>query len=406
MIVLALNCGSSSVKFRVIELGPGPRDEAKRLAKGLIDRIGGTAAITVEAAGEPPHRETAAIADHDAAIRRVVDWVRANARAIDAVGHRVVHGGEQHTRPVLIDPTVDAAIEALEALAPLHNGPSLAGVRACRAALGPSVPMVAVFDTAFHSTLPEHAFRYALPYELALRHGLRRFGFHGISYQFVLSRFAELTGMAESAATLIAFHLGNGASAVAIKDGRSIDTSMGFTPLEGLVMGTRSGDLDPALVGHLVRCENVSVDEVESWLNERSGLAGISGGSRDMRDLVARRQTDRRADLAVEMFCYRARKYLGAYLAAVGGAHAVVFTGGIGEHSPDVRAGICRDMDWCGLAVDPEMNAGAQGREALISSAKSRVQIWVIPTDEELVIARETARCAAEAQARDRAETT
>jgi acetate kinase len=404
MIVLALNCGSSSVKFRVFELGPGPRDEAKRLAKGLIERIGGTAAITIETGRQPPHRETVAIADHDAAVRRVVDWVRANAPALDAVGHRVVHGGEEYTRPVLIDPAVDTAIEALEALAPLHNGPNLAGVRACRAALGASVPMVAVFDTAFHSTLPEHAYRYALPHDLALRLKVRRFGFHGISYQFVLSRFAELTGIPESGATLVAFHLGNGASAVAIKDGRSIDTSMGFTPLEGLVMGTRSGDLDPALVGHLARCEGVSVDEVERWLNERSGLAGISGGTRDMRDLIARRQTDRRADLAIEMFCHRARKYLGAYMAAVGGAHAVVFTGGIGENSPEVRAGICRDMDWCGLALDAELNARAQGREGFVHSARSRIQAWVIPTDEELVIAREAARCAAGPRAGEHAD--
>jgi acetate kinase len=331
-------------------------------------------------------------------VRRVVDWVRANVPALDAVGHRVVHGGEQYTRPVVIDPAVDTAIHALEALAPLHNGPNLAGVRACRAALGASVPMVAVFDTGFHSTLPEHAYRYALPDDLARRHGLRRFGFHGISYQFVLSRFAALTGVAEADASLVAFHLGNGASAVAIKGGQSIDTSMGFTPLEGLMMGTRSGDLDPALVGHLARLEGVAVEEVERWLNERSGLAGISGGTRDMRDLIARRQTDRRANLAVEMFCYRARKYLGAYLAAVGGAHAVVFTGGIGENSAEVRAGICRDMEWCGLDVDAGLNASAEGGERLVSSPRSRIQVWVIPTDEELVIAREAARCAQEAR--------
>jgi acetate kinase len=404
MIVLALNCGSSSVKFRLFELGPGPR-EAKRLARGLIERIGGDAVITVETPGAPPERQNAPIADHDAAVRRVIDWVRGNAASLDAVGHRVVHGGEQYTSPVLIDPAVDTAIEALEALAPLHNGPNLAGVRACRAALGPSVPMTAVFDTAFHSTLPEHAYRYALPYELARRHGLRRFGFHGISYQFILSRFAELTGVAEGDAALVAFHLGNGASAVAVKDGRSIETSMGFTPLEGLVMGTRCGDLDPALVGHLARREGVSIDEVERWLNEQSGLAGISGGTRDMRDLIARRQTDPRADLAVEIFCHRARKYLGAYLAVVGGAHAVVFTGGIGENSPEVRAGICRDMEWCGLAIDPVLNADARGTERLVSSARSRIHVWVIPTDEELVIAREAARCAAAMPARDPAKT-
>jgi acetate kinase len=238
-------------------------------------------------------------------------------------------------------------------------------------------------------------FRYAIPYELSLRHGLRRFGFHGISYQFVVSRFCKLADVTESAATLVAFHLGNGASAAAVKNGRSVDTSMGFTPLEGLVMGTRSGDLDPALVGHLARRESVSIDEVERWLNERSGLAGISGGTRDMRDLIERSASDARARLAVEMFCYRARKYLGAYLAALGGAQAVIFTGGIGEHSSEVRAKICEGMDWCGLALDPELNTRVRGNESLISAGHATIQAWVIPTNEELVIARETVRLAA-----------
>jgi len=395
MIVLALNCGSSSVKFRVFEIGTGPRPPSSLIAKGLVERIGGEAVVNAETAGEPAERETRAIPDHAAAVQWVVDRVRQTAPALDAVGHRVVHGGERYTSSVMIDPAVDTAIQALEALAPLHNGPNLAGVRACRAALGPSVPMVAVFDTAFHATIPEHAHRYAVPYELSLRHGLRRFGFHGISYQFVVPRFAELAGVEIADATLVAFHLGNGASVAAVRHGQSIDTSMGFTPLEGLVMGTRSGDLDPALVGHLARVEGVSVDVVEQWLNDRSGLAGISGGTRDMRDLIARREGDARARLAVEMFCYRARKYLGAYLAALGGARAVVFTGGIGENSPDVRAGICQGMEWCGLALDPSRNDGARGRESRISASGARIEAWVIPTDEELVIAREAARCAA-----------
>jgi acetate kinase len=277
-------------------------------------------------------------------------------------------------------------------------------VRACRAALGPAIPMVAVFDTAFHATMPEHAYRYAIPYELSVRHGLRRFGFHGISYEFVLGRYCRLAGVPSSEATLVALHLGNGASAAAIRNGRSVDTSMGFTPLEGLVMGTRSGDLDPALVGHLARRENVSVDEVERWLNDRSGLLGLAGGSRDMRDLVARRDDDARARLAVEVFCYRARKYLGAYLAALGGARAVVFTGGIGENSPEVRAGICGDMDWCGLRLDPALNGEARGREGRISTRDARLAAWVIPTDEELVIARETALRVTRAEDRDTPE--
>src|SRR5262245_48978870 len=297
MIVLALNCGSSSVKFRVFEVTLDSRAEPPVIGKGLVERIGKDAVATAEMVGNAPQRDTRAIADHGAAIRWVIDQVRSSAPRLDAVGHRVVHGGERYTRPVLIDPAVSTAIEDLEALAPLHNGPNLAGIRACREAVGPSVPMVAVFDTAFHSTLSEHVYRYAIPYELSERHGLRRFGFHGISYQFVVSRYCKLASVEESAATLVAFHLGNGASAAAIKNGRSIDTSMGFTPLEGLVMGTRSGDLDPALIGQLVQREHASVDEVERWLNERSGLSGLSGGTRDRHDLVERSATDARAGL-------------------------------------------------------------------------------------------------------------
>jgi acetate kinase len=393
MIVLAVNCGSSSLKFQALDVGTG--DESRRLAKGQVERIGGEALFGVEMAGRAPLRETAAIADHEAAVRRVVEWVRESGLRLEAVGHRVVHGGDKYTRPTVLDAAIDAAIESLEALAPLHNGPNLAGIRGCRAALGPAMPMVAVFDTAFHATMPEHVYRYAIPHDVAVRHGLRRFGFHGISYQFVLARYCTLAGVAESEATLIAMHLGNGASAVAIQNGRSLDTSMGFTPLEGLVMGSRSGDLDPALVGQIARLEGVSIDQVEQWLNERSGLLGLSGRSRDMRDLIARRNDDARAKLAVDVFCYRAKKYLGAYLAALGGARAVVFTGGIGEHAPEVRAAICDGMAWCGLELDAERNARARGSESLISAPDARLQAWVIPTDEELVIAQETARCLA-----------
>jgi acetate kinase len=403
MIVLALNCGSSSVKFQVLAIEGGDDGAPRRLARGLIERIGGPAGVTLEAEGQAPRRETATISDHEAAVRRVIDWTRAAAPPLEAVGHRVVHGGERYTRSIAIDAAVDTGIEELEALAPLHNGPNLAGVRACRAALGPGVPMVAVFDTAFHSTLPERAYRYAIPYEVSLRHGIRRFGFHGISYQFVLARYCQLAGAHPSVATLVAFHLGNGASAAAIKNGRSLDTSMGFTPLEGLVMGTRSGDLDPALISHLARREGVSADQIEHWLNDRSGLLGVSGRSRDMRDLLARQDVDARARLAVDIFCYRARKYLGAYLAALGGARAVAFSGGIGENSPEVRARICEDMDWCGLVLDPALNAVAVGRESLVSVPAARIQAWVIPTDEERVIARETAQCLSRAGSREEA---
>lgn len=392
MNILALNCGSSSLKFQ-LSVVDGPATTA--LGRGLVERIGGTASVTFEQEGRPPLREDAPIADHEAAVRRVIEWIQAGPAGLDAVGHRVVHGGERFVQPNRIDATVSGAIEALEELAPLHNGPSLAGIRACRATLGERVPLVAVFDTAFHATLPEPAFSYGIPHELAKRHGIRRFGFHGLSYQHVVARYAELAGLGEGDVTLVALHLGNGASAAAIRHGRSVDTSMGFTPLEGLLMGTRSGDLDPALIGYLARREGVTAGEVERMLNEESGLLGLSGSSRDMRDLIAARETDPRARLAVDVFCHRARKYLGAYLAVLGGARAVVFTGGIGERAPEVRAAICRDGAWCGLELDPALNRQTVGRAGRISAAGARLEAWVIPADEEQVIARETARCLA-----------
>jgi acetate kinase len=250
--------------------------------------------------------------------------------------------------------------------------------------------MVAVFDTAFHAGIPDHASRYAIPHDLALKHGIRRYGFHGLAYRSVLARYAELAGVPAERVNLVAFHLGNGCSAAAIRNGRSIDTSMGLTPLEGLVMGTRSGDVDPALIGHLARVETVPPREVERWLNERAGLLGLSGRSRDMRDLLAHECDDPRARLAVAVFCYRARKYLGAYLAALGGADAVVFSGGIGEHAPEVRARICAEMEWAGLVLDPTRNAAAVGREGRLSPAGAHLPAYVVPADEERVIAQDT----------------
>jgi acetate kinase len=404
MIVLVLNCGSSSVKFGLMAVDSGAvnRDQHRWLARGTIEEIGGQAGVAFEAEGHPELRESGPVPDHEAAVRRAIGWVRSLPASVggpraglEAVGHRVVHGGERFSRPVIIDDEVVEAIEELDDLAPLHNGPSLAGIRACRAALGRDVPMVAVFDTAFHATLPEHAYRYAIPYDLSLRHGIRRYGFHGTSYRYVLSRYCAMTGTPPRNATLVALHLGNGSSAAAIRNGRSVDTSMGFTPLEGLVMGTRSGDLDPALVDYLVRKEKVSSTEVERWLNERSGLMGISGRSADMRALLARQHDDPRARLAVDLFCYRARKYVGAYLAALGGAQAVVFSGGIGEGAAEVRARICEDLAWCGLELDPARNAGVVGREARVSADSARMPAYVIPTDEELVIAQDTVECLA-----------
>lgn len=355
MNVLALNCGSSSVKFGLMTLDGGAEDREKRpLLVGAIERIGRAATVSVEIPEHLAFSERAAVPDHEAAVRRVIGAVTAEGQAvsgwagarIDAVGHRVVHGGERFTQPEVISDDVLEAIAALEELAPLHNRPSLAGIHACRKVLSAEVPMVAVFDTAFHSTLPEHAYRYAIPYELAVRHGVRRYGFHGTALRSVLSRYCELTGIREEQATFVALHLGNGCSAAAIERGRSVDTSMGLTPLEGLVMGTRSGDLDPAIIGYLARKEGVPSSAVETWLYERSGLHGVSGTSHDMRDLLEQQEREPRARLAVEIFCYRARKYLGAYLAALGGAQAVVFSGGIGETR---RRGARADLRWNGM---------------------------------------------------------
>ena len=399
-IVLAVNCGSSSVRFQVLEYDRGDEGSSRQLARGMIDGVGREASFVADLEGRQTFRQTAYFRDHGAAVRRAIKWVNSTvedltegATRIAAVGHRVVHGGSRFTHPVLINEEVIAAIEALAELAPLHNAPSLAGIHAAREILGDRVPMAAVFDTAFHASMPAYASTYALPHDLAKRHGIRRFGFHGISYQYLLSRYASLTGTPPERASLVAFHLGNGCSAAAMRGGGSIDTSMGFTPLEGLVMGTRSGDLDPAVVLHLARRGGLSLDEVEQALNGRSGLLGLSGLSRDMRDLLDREAEDPQARLAVELFCYRAKKYLGAYLAALGGADAVIFSGGIGENSPDVRARICEGMGWCGLLIDPERNRTTVGREGWISSAESRIEILVIPSDEESIIGRETAAC-------------
>ncbi len=372
MNVLALNCGSSSVKFRLLAVEPGAPPAAGRALAERTDAV----------------RD----GDHASAVRRAIELAR-NRASIDAVGHRVVHGGARFTMPALIDDAVVDAIEALEALAPLHNRPSLAGIRACRDALGGEVPMVAVFDTAFHAALPERAVRYAIPWELAARHGIRRFGFHGISYAWATARVATLLGRAPDDLRLVALHLGSGCSAAAIRGGASVDTSMGLTPLEGLVMGTRSGDVDPAILGVLARGEHVPVDEVERWLNERSGLLGLAGDNADMRDLVAREAIDPRARLAVDVFCHRARKYLGAYLAVLEGADAVVFTGGVGEHQPEIRQRIADGFAWCGLTLAPHKNTANNGTDGVISADGSAIRALVVVADEERMIAAETVAC-------------
>jgi acetate kinase len=397
MNVLALNCGSSSVKFRLLAVVPGtPAPAARVLAGGSIERLGPKAQWMFERNGRAEEGHEL-VAGHADAVGRVLGWLAEGAGDIDAVGHRVVHGGARFTAPTLIDDAVVEAVEGLEQLAPLHNRPSLAGIRACRAALKPTVPMVAVFDTAFHARLPERAAHYAIPAELARRHGIRRFGFHGISYAWATIRAAALLDRAATDLRLVVLHLGNGASAAAIRGGASVDTSMGLTPLEGLVMGTRSGDVDPALIGYLVRVEGANVAEVEAWLNERSGLVGLAGGSGDVRDLLDRERDDAGARLALDVFCHRARKYLGAYLAVLEGADAVVFTGGIGTHQPEIRRRIAGGFEWCGLSLDPGRNAVTLGGEGVISADGSSVRALVVTADEERIIAHETAACLARA---------
>jgi acetate kinase len=385
MKVLTINCGSSTLKFKLIDVG---ERGSEVLASGLVDDIGGGSSLHLHA-GQENRSETATVADHGDGVHRVLGWLASIGyparHGIDAVGHRVVHGGARFREATVIDDGVVESIQAVSRLAPLHNIPALAAIRAARAELG-SLPAVAAFDTAFHRSRPERAARYAIPDSLASKHGIRRYGFHGLAHGFMAERHAEL--VFRPVRRVVTLQLGNGCSAAAVEGGRSIDTSMGLAPLEGLVMGTRSGDVDPSLVGFLARCQGVDVDEIEDALNKRSGLLGVSERSRDMRELLqAEAEGDRRAALAVAMFCYRARKYVGAYLASLGGADAVIFGGGIGEHAPAVRARICAGMEWCGLFVDDERNDAAIGSEACISPPRARIQAYVIPVDEELAIA-------------------
>jgi acetate kinase len=393
MRILVLNCGSSTLKFQLID-NDGTAASPK-LARGIVDRIGGRASYSFKADAGAAEENTASIADHDVAVRLVIDWLRARPElsGVDAVGHRVVHGGSRFADAVLIDDDVIAALAELCEIAPLHNPGAVSGIRAARKILGDALPMVAAFDTSFHHKIPDAAALYAIPYELSLKYKIRRYGFHGLAHQYDIQRYAELSGKSVKEVSAITLHLGNGCSATAIRAGQSVDTSMGFTPLEGLVMGTRSGDLDPALVSFLARKEQVDAAEIENWFNHRSGLLGISGISNDMRELTAAYPSDACARLAVDVFCYRARKYVGAYLAVLGGAaQAVIFSGGIGENSPLVRKQILDGMEWCGLILDAAANDRTIGCDDTISIGQSKLDIFVVHTDEEALIARETSR--------------
>lgn len=364
--VFVLNAGSSSIKYTVLEVEGGAV-----LADGIVERIG------VPGSGVP---------DHATALATVLATLR--DLPVDAVGHRIVHGGERFTEATLIDDDVEAAIDALVELAPLHNPAGLAGIRAARAAM-PDVPQVAVFDTAFHATIPAEAATYAIDADVAKRHGIRRYGFHGTSYRYVSRAAAEMLGREDL--RLIVLHLGNGASAAAIRDGRSVDTSMGLTPLEGLVMGTRSGDIDPAIVFHLNRVAGLSVDDLDDLLNRRSGVLGLSGHA-DMRQVIELVESgDAAATLAFEVYLHRIRHYIGAYAAVLGGLDALVFTAGVGENSVDVRAGAVRGLGFLGIEIDPDANVARAAGARSISAAGSAVAVLVIPTDEELEIARQTA---------------
>ncbi len=408
MRVLVLNSGSSSLKFRVLDVGEKDEGLGSILVNGAIKGIGGEGTLELETLGRGQSKTTQNVPGHAQAIRKVFESLENTTcgdrdsmplSRVQVVGHRVVHGGEKFSEPVVIDDAVVADIESLSELAPLHNPACLEGIYGARAALGEKVPMVAVFDTAFHQTMPAAAKTYALPHDLVSRHRIHRYGFHGIAHASLTAGYAAFTGKALSATRIITLQLGNGCSVTAIAGGESVETSMGFTPLEGLVMGTRSGDLDPSIVSYLSQREKVEASVVERWLNEESGLLGVSGRTNDMRSLLqaALQEKDERAKLAIDLFCYRARKYIGAYLAVLGGAEAIVFGGGIGEASSDVRARICDGMEWCGLQLDPDRNKAAvglqPGQAAKISMEGSKLEAFVVAADEETWIARETVRC-------------
>ncbi|MDF2568951.1 MAG: ackA [Sporomusa sp.] len=392
MKVLVVNCGSSSIKYQLVNM----LDESV-LAKGLVERIGLEGAVlTHQPEGKNKVIINADITNHSIGIKLVIEaltdsehGVITSMKEIAAVGHRVVHGGEKFADSVLITPAVMNALEECIEMAPLHNPPNIMGINAC-AEIMPGIPQVAVFDTAFHQTMPKYAFLYALPYEAYEKYGIRRYGFHGTSHKYVSQQAAELMGEHMTNLRIITCHLGNGASIAAVKHGKCLDTSMGFTPLEGLVMGTRSGGIDPAIIPFLMKKENMSTDQVDSYLNKKSGVLGVSGVSSDFRDIEeAANAGSERSELALEMFAYRVRKFIGSYVAAMGGVDAIVFTAGLGENSISMRDKISNGLEYLGTRIDPDKN-NVRGKAQEISVDGAKVKIFVIPTNEELVIARDT----------------
>lgn len=414
MRILILNSGSSSLKFRLVDYPSSASEsniEPATILQGLVTGIGKESSLKINAPQRPPSAFSRHdILNHGQAVAWVWESLQALSKpdgetrggaeiALDAVGVRVVHGGHRFTESVVITETVLGQIEELSPLAPLHNPPCLDGIYQIRSLLDPEIPIVAVFDTSFHRTLPEHARTYAIPRQWTTQYGIGRFGFHGIAHASLAHSYARYSGRSSEATRLITFQLGQGCSVTAIKNGAVVDTSMGFTPLEGLVMGTRCGDIDPAIIGYIAEHGQLSLQEIDHQLNTQSGLFGVSGQTSDMRQLLqaVREQHDPLATLAIEIFCHRARKYLGAYLATLGGADAVIFGGGIGERAPDIRSRICQGMDWCGLSLDEYKNLEATdvpgGQTFPIHHPESRIELLVAGTDEESWIARETFLC-------------
>ena len=391
MNVLVINCGSSSLKFQLIN-----SESEAVLAKGLCERIGIDGRLTYQPAGGEKNVSEKAMPTHTEAIQFVIDaltdadtGVVKSLDEIGAVGHRVVHGGEKFAKSVVVTPEVKAAIAECNDLAPLHNPANLIGIEACES-LMPGTPQVVVFDTAFHQTMPEKAYMYGLPYEYYEKYKVRRYGFHGTSHSFVSKRVAEIVGKPYNATKTIVCHLGNGASVSAVLNGESVDTSMGLTPLEGLVMGTRSGDIDPAIMEFIAKKENLDIAGIMNVLNKKSGVEGVSGVSSDFRDLeAAAKAGNKRAELAIDVFAYRVAKYVGAYTAAMNGVDNIVFTAGIGENAIPVREKVVSYLGYLGVTLDKDAN-GHRGEEIVISTPDSKVKVLVVPTNEELAIARET----------------
>ncbi|WP_315114922.1 acetate kinase [uncultured Clostridium sp.] len=392
MKILIINCGSSSLKYQLIDM-----TSENALAKGLVERIGIEGSILTQKANDEKYIIEQPMKDHKDAIKLVLGalidekhGVIKDMSEISAVGHRVVHGGEKYANSVLIDDEVMKSLEDCVKLAPLHNPPNIIGINACKG-LMPNTPMVAVFDTAFHQTIPEHAYIYPIPYELYKKYGVRRYGFHGTSHRFVSMMAAELMEKDIKDLKTITCHLGNGASICAVDGGKSIDTSMGFTPLEGIAMGTRSGNIDPAIIPFLMKELNMSIDEINDMLNKKSGVYGVSGVSSDFRDIEeAAEKGEHRSQLALDIFHNGVKRFIGSYAALMGGVDCIVFTAGLGENSAASRSEICKGLEFLGFKIDEKKNNEGRGFSKVISTEDSKVKVYVIPTDEELMIARDT----------------